>query len=157
VTSDAGIVDEDVHLAKGFEDGPDKHLGRRLIPGIGLHSKGAAANRLDVSRGFGCGGGVAAVAECDVRALGCQAQDDGTTDPSCATGDERNLAREIDHAWTSRWAERACSGSPGTTSSSGTSMDPGRRISSARASGIGSTESQSTGRRTLTSDGWTAA
>src|SRR5439155_19838269 len=57
--------------------------------------------------------------------------------------DQRATGREAD------------SGSPGATSSSGGFTGPGRAMISARASGIGSTESQSTGSRTWTSRGST--
>src|SRR5262249_49834550 len=91
-----------------------------------------------------------------VGSLGREADRDGPADPARAAGDEGGLAAQLDHAWTSAcgWA---CSGSPGATSSRGTSRPPGWRISAARASGIGSTESQSTRSRPATSSGRTAS
>ena len=67
---------------------------------------------------------VAAEAERHVRALGREAEGDRPSDPARAAGDERGLALEVDHAWTSR----AGSGSPGTTSSSGMFSGSGRAI-----------------------------
>ncbi len=63
--------------------------------------------------------GVAPVADRDVGALARQSQRDGPPEPARAAGDEGALAGQIDHR-SCCLGVRACSGSPGTTSSSGT-------------------------------------
>ena len=118
----------------------------------------ASARRPSASIGrgrLGGGGGVALVGERHVGALGREAQ---RRWPARCRASRRSRGRVLPVRSIMRGPPAGvAAGSPGTTSSSGTSTEPGRRISSASASGIGSTESQSTGSRTVTSSGWTAA
>ena len=119
-----GVVDEDVDLAEGLEGGLDDRLrGLRLArrrPGW----RRPAAEPLDDRDRLGRRRLVAPVGERDVRALGREPGHDRPPDAARAAGDERRLAGQVDHACTFPCAR---SGSPGTTSSSGTSTGPGWR------------------------------
>ena len=111
-------------LPVGLEDGLDQRLGGLGVAGVHLDREAAAAERLDLGDRRVGGGLVAAEAERDVGALPGEAQHDGPADAARAAGHEGGLAREVDHRGSScqRTGWRAGSGSPGTTSSSGTSM-----------------------------------
>ncbi len=114
-------------LPEGLEDRLDQRLGGLGVAGVHLDGEAAPAERLDLGDRRVGGGLVAAEAERDVGALAREAEHDRPPDAARAAGDERGLAREVDHPCSScqRTGCGAGSGSPGTTSSSGTSM-PGR-------------------------------
>ena len=125
VTGDAGVVDEDVDLAERLERGLDDALGRLRVRGRRPGSASARRpERLDLAGGRGGRLRVALVAERDVGTLAGEPERDRLADPARPTRDQRDLPTDRSRVHL-RWAG---SGSPGTTSSSGTSTAPGRAI-----------------------------